>query len=261
MSKAPAMPLFVDAFMADTMHLTEAEVGVYMRLLMCMWRSEGKLPNDDDRLARFAQVAKAKWVKKFRPVLEVFFEVSDDFLTQKRLKKEWEYVQEKTEKNRNSGKRGGEAKARKNKETTLANATETLDENHSERSSETPSESLPTHTHTHKDEDKYKYLSSSTREEIHLAASEFEYLLVKSGHTPSDLHAQIQALVNRYGGGALMDAIERARVNCAGVPLSYVLATLQNSETKIPRGEVKPKSDERPLWEQYGMTQEQWEAV
>ena len=37
MSSAPAMPLFVDAY-ADTMHLTEAEDGVYMRLLMCMWR-------------------------------------------------------------------------------------------------------------------------------------------------------------------------------------------------------------------------------
>lgn len=262
MSKAPAMPLFVDAFMADTMHLTEAEVGVYMRLLMCMWRNEGKLPNNDDRLARFAQVSKAKWVKKFRPVLEVFFDVSDDFLTQKRLKKEWEYVQEKTEKNRTSGKRGGEAKAQKNKETGLANATETLDENPSECSSETPSENVPTHTHTHKEDNEYKYSSSSDDGEIKLGKSEFAYLLDGSGLSPSDLNVQIGALVERYGAGQFQNAFETARVSAKRSPLKYIITTLQNSKTWMPSGSPQP-SDEPSLnaWERLGMTKEEYDAV
>ncbi len=261
MSKAPIMPFYVDAFMADTMELSEAEEGVYLRLLMCMWRNEGVLPNDDVRLARMVRVSKARWVNKYRPVLSKFFDVSGDVLTQKRLKKEWESIQEKSGKNSANGKRGAMVKALKNKESPLANAYKTLKRARGEAVSEQPSETQASHIHIHKDEDKYKYLSSSTCEEIHLATSEFEYLLVKSGHTPSDLHKQIQALVNRYGGGVFMDAIERARVNCAGVPLAYVLATLQNSETRLPKGSVQPKADARPLWEQYGMTKEQWEAA
>jgi len=111
MSKAPSMPFFVDAYLADTMHLSEAEDGIYMRLLMCMWRMEGRLPDDDIRLARFVRVPKQRWCKKYRPVMSEFFHIEGGVWTQKRLIKEWNYVAEKIEKNRLNGRKGGRPKS------------------------------------------------------------------------------------------------------------------------------------------------------
>lgn len=111
MTQNPSMPLFVDAYMADTMHLSEAEDGVYMRLLMCMWRMGGTLPNDDDRLARFVRVSKRKWQTKYRPILEAFFTITETVWTQKRLQKEWKYVTENAERSRANGAKGGRPKS------------------------------------------------------------------------------------------------------------------------------------------------------
>lgn len=148
MSKAPAMPLFVDAYMADTMHLTEAEDGVYMRLLMCMWRMEGRLPDDDARLSRFVRVSKGKWVKTYRPVMEDFFTIADGFWSQKRLTKEWEHVAEKVEKNRQNGAKGGRPKSLKNNDTGKANGS--VSDNPDGNRSETQTESTHTHTQVEK---------------------------------------------------------------------------------------------------------------
>ncbi|ACL63205.1 DUF1376 domain-containing protein [Methylobacterium nodulans] len=41
MSAYPSLPLFTDAFIADTGHLSAAETGAYLMLLMVAWRSPG----------------------------------------------------------------------------------------------------------------------------------------------------------------------------------------------------------------------------
>jgi uncharacterized protein YdaU (DUF1376 family) len=104
MSKAPAMPFFVDAYMADTMWLKHDEDGIYIRLLMCMWQHEGKLPADDDSLAMFARVSKTLWKNRYKSKILGFFDEKDGFLTQKRLKKEWVFVQKRSEKARKNGR-------------------------------------------------------------------------------------------------------------------------------------------------------------
>ncbi len=63
MAEFPAMPLFTDAFIADTTHLTAAESGAYMMLLMCAWRRPNcDLPMDDKTLARITRMSLLAWL-------------------------------------------------------------------------------------------------------------------------------------------------------------------------------------------------------
>ncbi|CAN7707719.1 YdaU family protein [Mesorhizobium sp. LjNodule214] len=106
MSAAPYMPFFVDAHLADTMHLTTEEQGAYVLLLMAMWRREGKVSNYDPDLARIVKLTLAKW-RKMKLRLLPFLLVEETYLTQKRLKIEWEYVSTKRKINTANGKKGG----------------------------------------------------------------------------------------------------------------------------------------------------------
>ncbi len=106
MSKAPSMPLFCDAYLADTMHLSLEEHGAYLKLLMITWRNNGApLPDDDARLARMLGITVGKWRKKLRPVLAPFFDLSEGTWKQGRLEKEWKSVQNFSEKQRENAQR------------------------------------------------------------------------------------------------------------------------------------------------------------
>ncbi len=93
MADFPALPLWTDAFMADTMHLSGEEIGVYMLLLMTAWRRpDCDLPDDDKFLARVARVGGKKWVH-MRPVMAAFHQIEGGRWVQKRLRLEREYVE------------------------------------------------------------------------------------------------------------------------------------------------------------------------
>lgn len=115
MAEFPAMPLWTDALMADTTHLSTAEFGAYMLLLVAMWRSGGKLPNDEKRLARFCRLDGKSWLKVRDHVMEFFTVIGDD-ITQKRLQKEMLYVRNRSEAQSNRAK----ARYLKNNEVELA---------------------------------------------------------------------------------------------------------------------------------------------
>ena len=40
--KLPSLPLFTDTFIAETAHLTNEQIGIYMRLLCFAWTKKGK---------------------------------------------------------------------------------------------------------------------------------------------------------------------------------------------------------------------------
>ena len=63
MSQAPSMPMYWDAYLADTTHLTTEEHGAYMLLLAAMWRRNGWVPDDDKDNARILGLTPAKWRK------------------------------------------------------------------------------------------------------------------------------------------------------------------------------------------------------
>lgn len=105
MAEYPAFPLWTDAYLADTSHLTTIEHGAYLLLLMAMWRAGGDLPNDDKRLARTARLTPGQWARVKESLWE-FFEVSSDRITQGRLTDELGAVRQ------NSKKQSDKAKAR-----------------------------------------------------------------------------------------------------------------------------------------------------
>ena len=155
MAEFPHMPFFTDAYLADTIHLTTEEHGAYMLLLITMWRTpDCSLPNDDKRLALYTRMSLAKW-KKVRIVLEDFLTISDDKITQKRLQKERKFVSDKTQKNRDNGKKGGRPKSLKTNEPDKANGSfsDNPDQNPDESQKKAPTPT-PTPTPTPKEEEK-----------------------------------------------------------------------------------------------------------
>lgn len=105
------MPLFTDAYLADTRHLTTIQHGAYLLLLMVAWRTrDGTLPNDDAVLARYAGLTRAQW-GRMKPTLMAFFELENGQLVQKRLRDEYAFVRQKRE----SAAANGRASALKRK--------------------------------------------------------------------------------------------------------------------------------------------------
>jgi len=87
------MPLYTDALLGDTLHLSVDEFGAYCLLLFATWRNNGEpLPDDDRSLARVCRVSDYRW-KKLRPRLVPFFDIGERKWRQKRLEREWKYVQ------------------------------------------------------------------------------------------------------------------------------------------------------------------------
>lgn len=114
MSEFPSLPLFTDAFIADTGHLNATETGAYLMLLMMAWRSPGcRLPDDDQKLARWARVDPRAWARIKRSVME-FWTLVDGYWTQKRLVLERDKVCKSAERARVNGMRGGRPKPLEN---------------------------------------------------------------------------------------------------------------------------------------------------
>lgn len=92
MAEFPALPLFTDAFIADTGHLDATETGAYIALLIAAWRSpDCSLPDDDARLARMARCDSRTWRRVRETVLAFWTKDENGQLRQKRLTKEREF--------------------------------------------------------------------------------------------------------------------------------------------------------------------------
>ncbi|MFC4172659.1 YdaU family protein [Microvirga sp. GCM10011540] len=111
MSQYPSLPLFTDAYIADTAHLTNEEHGAYLRLLMFAWRSpDCSLPDDDVKLARMLGLTPKKWAA-LKVTVMAFWSLKDGRWLQSRLSRERQFVEEKIEKRRDAGKLGGRPKS------------------------------------------------------------------------------------------------------------------------------------------------------
>jgi uncharacterized protein YdaU (DUF1376 family) len=128
MSNRPWMPLYVADFLADTSHLSAAETGAYMLLIMHYWQ-QGGLPDCDRKLARIARVTPAEW-DEIEPTIVEFFGPG---WTHKRIDAEIARTADISE------KRSAAAKARQRTSNSNASA------------EQLQSKSIHTHTHTHRE--------------------------------------------------------------------------------------------------------------
>lgn len=123
MADFPALPLWTDALLGDTLHLSAEEFGAYLLLLIVSWRTPTcTLPDDDDDLARYCRVSKRRWQQRLRPRLEPFFTINAQTWKQKRLLAERDFVA----RNAAQKSKAGTASALKRKETASTAVTEPL---------------------------------------------------------------------------------------------------------------------------------------
>jgi len=101
MSRKPShIPLFPDAYLRDTTHFTCEEHGAYMLLIMAAWGNDDcSLPHDEKRLAALVKLSVPRW-RKIAPTVLELWTIEKGRIWQKRLRKEWAYVVEKSDKAR-----------------------------------------------------------------------------------------------------------------------------------------------------------------
>lgn len=116
MAEYPMFPLWTDAYLGDTMHLTCEQHGAYLLLLISMWRSkDARLPDNDAILGNTCRLGPKAWAR-MRVAVEPFFVVADGWWTQSRLLREREAA------GKRKAAQSGNAKSRWNNKTTDATA-------------------------------------------------------------------------------------------------------------------------------------------
>lgn len=118
-NKFHALQLFTDTFAAETVHLTNEQVGIYIRLLCFAWTKNAK-PFTTNSAYRICQCIDDKCHKKVDDILEEFFqigEVGKDTWKHKRLMQEHQYLTEKYKKRSIAGKKGADIRHNANSKT------------------------------------------------------------------------------------------------------------------------------------------------
>ena len=105
MAEFPVMPVFTDSLIADTIDLSATQFGAYFLLLMTAWRSkENALPDNDQKLARWARLDPRTWRAQKSDILSRWHLGDDGFWRQGRLDDERKRAVELRSKNADAGR-------------------------------------------------------------------------------------------------------------------------------------------------------------
>ena len=115
-NKFHALQLFTDTFAAETVHLSNSQVGIYIRLLCFAWTKNAK-PFTTESAYRICQCRTEECEYEVDNILKEFFKLSHTdepnpvaIWTHKRLVQEHEYLINKYKRRSEAGKKGGLAK-------------------------------------------------------------------------------------------------------------------------------------------------------
>lgn len=104
------MKLYIGDYLRDTSHLSTAEHGAYLLLIMHAWTRNGALPAADDRLRTIAKMDRREWVRSRRTILEFFIKGEGDTLRHKRIDRELANAAATARQRSDAGKASGEAR-------------------------------------------------------------------------------------------------------------------------------------------------------
>lgn len=108
MANNPSFSFYVNDFEGGTRHMTDEELGCYVRLLLAQF-NRGFLPQNDDFLRRFCTSFDKSW-----PIVrEKFAEIGDEKLQNQRLKIEIEKRLKHIDKQADNGRLGGRPKTQR----------------------------------------------------------------------------------------------------------------------------------------------------
>jgi uncharacterized protein YdaU (DUF1376 family) len=112
MAALPYIQLYVADYLADTAHLTAAQHGAYLLLIMNYWQRGQSLNNSNERLTNVARMSSGEW-EESKHVLQEFFKVDGDIWTHDRIERDLAAVYAKSTKASNAGKASAQQKANK----------------------------------------------------------------------------------------------------------------------------------------------------
>lgn len=268
MADFPYLPFWTSDYLADTRHLSQAEHGAYMLLIMTCWQTNDcSLPDDDKMLARFAGCDLRTWKRQRETVLEGFFTRRDDGRwIQKRLLKERKHVEHVSKIRSDAAK----AKALKTKETTSANGGANggqlypYPHPHSESQEESESKPPPSESPTHaaaEDEDEVQHADcAASPVEVQppdtVSAETMAELIERCPMlSPERVRREVAVWVRSTGSAAETERIILLALRTARDPLGYasrvigrksadVVEAIERGRTAAERPEPPPfKSD------------------
>lgn len=108
MADFPALPLWTDAYLADTRHLSQSAHGAYLLLLMEAWRRPRCcLPDDDSLLARLSGSPNLDAWLALKPTVMAFWKLDAraSEWTQKRMLKERDFVEKSRRQKRDAARK------------------------------------------------------------------------------------------------------------------------------------------------------------
>lgn len=263
MAEYPYLPFWTGDYLADTRHLSQAEHGAYLLLIITCWQTNDcSLPDDDKMLARFAGCDLRTWKRQREIVLEGFFTRRDDGRwIQKRLLKERKHVEHVSKIRSDAAK----AKARKTNETPSANGGANggqlypYPHPHSESQEESESKPPPSESPTHATADD----GEEVQPDVPVQPVESQPPDTVSAETMADLVERCPLLsperVNREVaawvrsvGGAETERIILLALRTARDPLGYASRVIGRKSADVveavERGRAIAERPEPPPW-------------
>lgn len=98
MAELPIMPMYWDAYLGDTKHLSTIEHGAYLLLLGAMWRGGGSLPEDDEFLMRVTGLRRSQWHRMKPTIMAFMHRIAGGRFTQDKLLQTFDVVRTKRKK-------------------------------------------------------------------------------------------------------------------------------------------------------------------
>lgn len=132
------MPLYVADYLADTTHLSAAEHGAYLLLIMAYWQSGRPLPDDDAKLSRMARMSAKEW-KAARPTIAEFFTIEGGEWRHGRIDGELAKAGRIREQKSAAGRASAERRAQRQGNTRSTDVDEPLQRQDQRRGNQSPS--------------------------------------------------------------------------------------------------------------------------